>query len=919
MVLYLQEDVIKMKKRSLIIGTISIISLAFIIYLFIIPFIVTKTFLVSSICNSISKKSSFDIAIEYPFLKTKLNSEVILGVGNLEITKGDKCLLKINNLRTSFYLAPLLSKKLVVNNFEFEYLFSNINELLSLFPQEDSKKSKQMDFSLDLYDSILDIKKAEIFYSLNKDTNIKFLAQNLYADNTQKDVRYIKFNILSELKKSNNILHFEIADNNKVLIKNKHLYINDCLFDINNSTVHINAEGSRKKGLELNLSSKQFDIEDVKDIIETDLIIANGREILSYLNNLKGNFDFDINLHKSGMDGLVTLNKASMELVPLNNLPLNINKGFVRLTPQTISLCGFEAYYGKNISNKATLEGVVKDYMKSCDTNIDIKTSLNNEFAQNYLSKVVGVPLEIIGKAGTLINIKSIYNKIDIILASKLATGDDILVEGASLTPTTYDRAVKADLHIRDNILNIENINYYIASELKKGVKVKPVVALSGKMDISNPIPLVKELGFDIPNPLPSEFLNVLIGQKLFKGGKFSGQLFMVNNNHPILDGKLWAENIRIPSQRLYLKQGELLTDKNMVHLIADARYRRSNITFKGDIKNSLEYPLVIKNVDFALDNLDVEKIMNSFNQQPQTTVAEVDDDNDEVVTFDFNNLIIEKCMFRLKEGSYKDIKFGNLNANLTLDKDNVLKLDSNKFDIAEGISTIKVNCDLNKHKYYMRLGVKDVNSDLMSTTLLNLPREISGKARGLIELNTDDSMKLNGQIKFDVKDGQIPKIGLVEYLMKFVSVFRNPIVMISPSIFADMVNIPEGTFDKIYGELYLKDNVVNRMKIESTAPQLSCLIMGRYNIENSDASLRIYTKFSNKNKGFSGFIRNLSLNSLANKISNSSKADSNYYAAELKMLPPIEADEKDCQVFLTTVDGDIEHNNFLSSLKKIK
>ena len=44
-----------------------------------------------------------------------------------------------------------------------------------------------------------------------------------------------------------------------------------------------------------------------------------------------------------------------------------------------------------------------------------------------------------------------------------------------------------------------------------------------------------------------------------------------------------------------------------------------------------------------------------------------------------------------------------------------------------------------------------------------------------------------------------------------------------------------------------------------------------------------------------------------------------NYYSAELDMIPPIDADEKDCQVFLTKVDGDIEHNNFISSLKKIK
>ena len=30
-------------------------------------------------------------------------------------------------------------------------------------------------------------------------------------------------------------------------------------------------------------------------------------------------------------------------------------------------------------------------------------------------------------------------------------------------------------------------------------------------------------------------------------------------------------------------------------------------------------------------------------------------------------------------------------------------------------------------------------------------------------------------------------------------------------------------------------------------------------------------------------------------------------------------SEEKDCQIFLTKVEGDVEHNNFISSLKRIK
>ena len=58
--------------------------------------------------------------------------------------------------------------------------------------------------------------------------------------------------------------------------------------------------------------------------------------------------------------------------------------------------------------------------------------------------------------------------------------------------------------------------------------------------------------------------------------------------------------------------------------------------------------------------------------------------------------------MLHLDKGKYKEVNFGNLHANLTLDKDGVLQVQSNKFDIAEGISTLKVKADLIKKQYYL-------------------------------------------------------------------------------------------------------------------------------------------------------------------------------------------------------------------------
>lgn len=906
-------------------------SIPFLLYLKVLPAAVSNPKVIHFVENKINRYTDINLELTNPVLKTDWSPVISFKTDNVKLSKNDIKIFEAQNLDTEISFKDVFKKKIILNKFGIDYIFADVNKLMALAPKQKEEKPKQeSEWDIDFFDSVLYLKKSLILYKLEPDIYVKLQADNLKIDNTQKVEKYLHFDIDTKIKKKDSVLHFAIADKNRVVIKNKTLMVNDCVLDINKSNVHINATASRKQGMNINLSSKKFKVQDVIDIVNSNIIISNGKEMLAFFKDMKGDFDFDINLSKKKMNGTININPSSLKVIPVNNLPINITKGTVLLTNNDITLKDFSGYYGSLNTNKLSMNGIIKDYTKSCDTEVIVTTVATNDFAKNYLSKMVGIPITIVGNAGTRIIVKSIYNKIDVDWASKLAKGKDILIDGASLTPTGWDRAVQANLHFENNILNIKDINYYIAQEIVKGSKVKPVLTLNGNVDCSKPIPVIQDLGFNIPKPLPSEFLNVLIGQRLFKGGEFSGNLAVLNNGpYPVIKGNMKAQKIRIPSQRLSIRNGELYTDKDEIHLVAEGRYKRNEFDFTGDIANGLKYPIVIKDVNFGMDKIDLDKLLRSFNKQNTDAVktastvsvdaAEDDTAADEAYVFDVNNIIIERCIFRLKEGTYKDINFGNIAANLTLDKNNILELKSNRFDIADGISSLKVHCDLRNHKYNFKLGVKDINSDLMSTTLLNLPREISGKASGIMDLYTDDSLKLNGEIKFVVNDGQIQKIGLVEYVMKFAALFRNPLAMISPSTVSDIVNIPEGKFKKITGDMKIRNNIIEMMKIKSSSPQLSSFIIGRYDIETGDATLRIYTKFSNTKKGFAGALRSFSLSSLANRIPLSSRNDAQYYSAELEQLPPLEVGEEDSQVFLTKVDGDVVNNNFLSSLKKIK
>lgn len=691
-----------------------------------------------------------------------------------------------------------------------------------------------------------------------------------------------------------------------------------------------------KFNFRFNAKSESFSIPEVIELLNSQIVENNIGEMLVYFKDISGDFDFDFSLTNKAIDGDINLHKLSFKLTPFMDLPILLNKGKVSMDNDAIHLKDFSGYYNGKTSNKMDFSGSVKDYLKSVDTDLEGNAIVTNDLFKNYLSKMSGLPLEIKSPADTKIRLQTKNNKIDLKWLFWFKRGNGFIVDGEeSVMNDKASRVLSAVLHFEDNLLNLKSLNYYAGNEGGDMKQIKiPILSAYGDFDLSNGQTYVNRIGLSIPKPLPSGFINVLIKQKLFKGGSLSGDIQVLNHKGliPKVDADMKAIDVALPSQKLYIRNGHFKTNHHDMNLSVDGKCGKSDFSLSGTVLNEIKFPIIVKDINLTLDEVNVERYLEAFNAMSATeasndvksaiseSVAKAEaSDNQDVPTFDLANLIIEKCSLNVKKGFYKGINFANVVANLTMDKNSDLKITTNKFDIAEGTSNAKINCDLKNHKYSLWLALVKVNSDIMATNLINLSKEIDGKASGLIEIDTDDSLKLNGKIQFRVYNGIIGKIGLVEYAMKVASLFRNPLTMVSPSVVSDLVSIPEGRFDQIDGTLILKDNVVQPMMIKSTAKQLSSYIIGTYNLEKQDASLRIYTKFSNRKKGVYGFLRNISLNSIANRMPLSSQNDSYYYESEISQIPPIEADEKDTQIFLTKVDGDVEHNNFLSSLKKLK
>lgn len=920
------------------IATGSVLFVWFLFYLVFLPKIIASNWAISQVKNIVKTQTNLDLTIENPVFKPSILPKFGFAIDDLTLKNNNQELINVKNFDSAISFNKIFSKEITLNKLTADKLLLDADGLLAALPTQETSQNSQtpnFDWNINFFNAQLGLNNALISYKYNPNTTIKIDIKNANIEHTS-DAKFVYLDTTTNILQNNKqFLTIKVNDENKVKLQNKSIVVDDLAININKSNIKLSSLINTKT-FDVNVKSNNFLVSDIFKLVNSNIFIPNGAELLAPLTDPKGAVGFDIKMHNAEISGNVNMKNAQASIKDLSKLPLVMPKGLITITPDKLTFSNFEGYYGKNSANTIKINGTIKDYYKTFDSDITIDTIASNEFLNDYLSNLIGgTVIKVSSNIPTRIIYKALNNKMDITWLAKISKGVSFGIDDTPSPLNDYDRAVKGDFTLEGNKLDIKNINYYIAKDIYKGMgKIDPILVFNGKMDIATGE--VQKLGFEFGRELPSEFLNVFARQKLFKGGTIKGGLEVIfRHNVPKVKANMEIAKARIPSQRLFIKQASLKTNKEDIKITAKGGFKRVKYDISGVIKNEILMPVVIRDLRMSLDKVDIDRLMRSLNHQPiqteevattpiqtETVTSEDDEygsDADDNYMFDTNLVVVENCVFKLKEGNYRNLTFGNIEATMTLNKDGIFDLQSNKFDIAEGTSSLKVNCDLKNSKYNLRLGVKDVNSDTFSTALLNLSKEISGKASGLIELNTDASMKLNGSIKFLVNDGTIGKIGLVEYLMKVASIFRNPVVMISPATLVDLVNIPEGKFDKIQGELAIKDNVIQRMNIKSFSPTLSALIRGRYDLEKSDASLRIYTKFSNNNKGFSGFLRNLSLNALANKVKLSGRNDANYYASELADLPAIDAKEEDTQIFLTQVEGDVEHNNFLSSLKKIK
>ena len=330
-----------------------------------------------------------------------------------------------------------------------------------------------------------------------------------------------------------------------------------------------------------------------------------------------------------------------------------------------------------------------------------------------------------------------------------------------------------------------------------------------------------------------------------------------------------------------------------------------------------------VRKADTNLKQLDVNSLMDDLRQLELKTFNE----NQTVVSDSnmFNSMILDDLTLHADSVTIKNMRANNLNAKCSLNEKMLLSVDKFSFAMADGKIAGNVKLNLLNNLLRLRINANNVNANELLIALFDVPNQIFGKLTGTIDLMSNVTSEktgketLSGKAIFTVKDGRMPKLGSMEYLLRAGNVFKSGITGITMNSILDLVTpLKTGEFSSIDGSISLAHGVAEKIEIHSESKDLNLFIKGKYNLVTEVADMQVLGQLSRKISTVFGTVGNVSLNSLFNRIPGVNLSENGQLVNELNKIPGIELSNKAYRKFVVEIFGDINNENNVKSFRWI-
>lgn len=737
-------------------------------------------------------------------------------------------------------------------------------------------------------------------------------------------------------KNSSNIIKVYNGDFN---IKNGILYGNNIYGDIEGNPYKLSFSGTNfYKSMKIKdavFDFNDFDISVLNDMKTSFDLPQNYKQIVDNITDIQGKIDIKGSMKNGGIYTDTELKNLSFTYEPYDAV-IKLISGHANMRGDTLYLNKINS---KAASMPIYLNGNISGIFNTPNVNMYIAGKLNQEFFDKFVNQKTIYPVKIKGDANFNSKLNGTINNLHANSSLNIAQDSSIYYMGATLTGapsgittsegiSTNPVSVTSDLNIYPGRIKINSFDYNQAiSSQNKKTSVQKQLSMSGLVTLlKNNIIKFDNLKIKTFEPTDAKIFNIVLKKPTIKQGVFTTDLILNGTSvYPKAKGKLNIASIDIPLLDATIRDVDVDFQDDYVYLSSKGIILTNDITLLVKMINNPQPPYVIEDMQLNTDILDLNVIANRFNDYDTNKLRakQVSKSDMEIVP---NNVIIKNAQINADTILIKKAQATDFNANMYVTKDGILNIPAYSFNLANGQISGDITSDLNTFVSKANMSIKNADAAIIAENFFDLNNQMYGIVTGDLTagckgisgvecLNT-----LSGNGNFTVKDGSMPKLGSLEYLLKAANLVTGGIGAVSINGILDLITpLKTGNFEKITGDVKVQNGVATDINVYSYGNELNMYLTGSYDLSTLVADMEVYGSLSKDFSTLLGKIGNASLNRLLNAIPGINISEINpESSSNIRKIPNFDP-ASTLRVFKAEILGDINGSNYVKSFKWIK
>ena len=755
---------------------------------------------------------------------------------------------------------------------------------------------------------------------------LPYISINAKYSGNSDNIDYKKLNFNSKILNSNSNSNIKyspngeiILDNNKLILKNITGYIQEPnnKFKINLKVSDVFDKTSNTDG---DISISIPDLKSVNDVINNNQIPLFINKYLKDFNFKSGNLDLNCIITNNKFNSLIDLSGISLEYLPLE-LPVEFVNGSLLLKNDDLKI------------NKVNLladnmpilfDGEIKDFLKKRYFDIYINSKPRQDFIDKYINKNQIYPIKIKGDIVYWAKLKGNMNDFELKSKFDMSKDSSIYHFGATIGDIENAISLYLDSRIltRDSI-KIKEFSYDKLIDSQNGRKTElNLLKTRGGVKVIKDDLEFSDLIIKTSNPTDARIFNIIFRKPNIKQGQFTSDLKLNGKlSEPRIIGNFHIFETDIPFFDTNMKNIELDFKDKVVEIISKGEVLGNEVFFKGLLKNKLTKPYSLEQGTFYTKDLNLDHIVNMLKTSEVENVSTFES----FERLSINSILFKKLTLKAKNITLRNIHATDFQAITELNSKGVLSIDKFKFNIAQGELSGKYKYNTVNENLELNLIAESINANDITYALFDLNNQIYGDLTGKINFNCEGSdfnrclETISGESIFNVKNGKMPKLGSLEYLLKAGNLVKGGITGLSINNVVDLITPQKtGEFSDIYGTVRMKDGVARNIEITTKGKDLSLFLTGTYNFATSIANMEVLGLLSRKISTMLGPIGNLSINTLFNLIPGIDLENDSELLENINKIPGIELSNKAYRKFIAIIKGNINGDDYVTSFKWI-